>query len=161
MDYAKPDKKTRFLQQTALWIVMHPHNNNGPEGDILYPWWTAETIRMSQKIREYTGWQPHKFTVLNDGKGCVDCLSHYPRLSTIEQFDSYINKHNINSIVYTGFSHGICILKESVFGMENIAKNYPNIKLYLKHDMTCIGPSASVGAWKSADELTRKIAEII
>ena len=161
MDYNRPDKKIRFLQQTALWIVMHPHNDNSAEANILYPWWNAETIRMCQKIREYTEWLPHKFTVLNDGKGCVDCLSQYPRLNTLEQFNSYIKKNNINSIVYTGFSHGICILKESSFGMKNLHTTYPHLKLYLKHDLTCIGPSAAVGAWKSADELTRKIAEII
>jgi len=161
MDYAKPDKKTRLLQQTALWIVMHPHNSSSDEAEVLYPWWIAETIRMCQKIRAYTEMLPHKFTVINDGRGCVDCVSNYPRLVDLAQFNSYINTHNITRIVYTGFSHGICILKESVFGMQNINRIHPNIKLYLKHDLTCIGPTGGVSAWKSADSLTRSYAEII
>jgi hypothetical protein len=161
MDYNNPDKKTRFLQQTAMWMVMHPHNNNSSEANVLYPWWNAETIRMCQKIRAYTEKVTHKFVIVNDGGGVVDCLSEYPRMNSTQQFIQYCNNNNISSVVYCGFSHGVCIISEKQFGMKNMQDVHPHIKLYLKHDLTCVGPAGGVSAWKSADELTRVYAEII
>ena len=161
MDYAKPDKKIRLLQQTALWIVMHPHQSSNFEGETLYPWWSAETIRMCQKIRAYTETVKHKFVVVNDGRGLIDCLSLYPKLESTQQFIEYANNNNISRVVYCGFSHGVCIISEKQFGMKSMQVSHPHIKLYLKHDLTCVGPAGGAGAWKSADELTRRYAEII
>jgi hypothetical protein len=148
------------LQDQAVWLVMHPHRNMGWEEDTMWPWLPHEMIRTSQKIDYYLKDCKHKFIVCNKEKDPIANFSKWKQMNQRQALIKYCNKNNITKIVYTGFHYGVCILSEKEVGATAMYQN-SQLELFVKRDLTDIGPGATVDSWGQADDNTKLVAQII
>ena len=164
----KNKKLLEDLQENGLWLVIHPVQRMGWEADQMFPWLGAEMVRMSQRINYYLRPCHHKFIVINDDDRIISTFSKYPQIKSLLKLNRYCVKHNITKLIYTGFHYGICLLSEKEVGMEAIDIHNKNQKriwhpyeMFVKRELTMVGPSADEDSWRSADYETGKFAQII
>ena len=156
----QPNPLLSHLRKNALWLVMHPVQTNNYEQTQLYPWLSAETIRVSTKIAAYVEQVSHRAVVVPDWCRCIDVFSTWNNITQLSRLEAYMDEHRLKDIVYCGFAHGVCILSEKHVGMQAVA-SLGRYKLYLKHDLSWVGPCASKGDWLEADKQTARLATII
>lgn len=156
----QPNPLLSHLRRNALWLVMHPVHKNNYEQTQLYPWLSVETIRVSTKIAAYVEQVSHRAVVVPDWCQCIDVFSTWNNIITQSALTDYMEQNSLRDIVYCGFAHGICILSEQQVGMQAVT-TLGRYKLYLKHDLSWVGPDASKGDWLEADKKTAKLATII
>ena len=161
-------KKLEDLQENGLWVVMHPVQRMGWEADQMFPWLGAEMVRMSQRINYYLTPCHHKFIVINDNDPIISTFANYPRITSLLKLNRYCVKNDITKLIYTGFHYGICLLSEKEVGMEAIdihnksqKRTWHPYDMFVKRELTMVGPGADENSWKNADFETEKFAQII
>jgi len=131
------------LMKNALWIVMDPwrvQTTLGKQDD-----YTREQDYINEYFAGLIAWKldtaRHKVISLphydrrDDENAISPYFDGYMQLHTPESVVDYCNKHNINSIVYTGFHVGKCILRNSTGAINMKSLGF---KTYMAVDLSCV-----------------------
>lgn len=135
----------------------HPPANLNDDFGIPYSDIDKKNRLMTKKIACYVENLPHVLVSYDDSSFPVaKCLSCYKNiLDNTKIVCDYMNKHNLNDIVYTGFHHGICIIHNQV-GVSS--KKLQKFNLWVIRDLVQeLGPD-----WlESADQQTEQYATLV
>jgi hypothetical protein len=146
-----PEPKTEFVKN-SLFLVMDPWEKQPLQDVALYPWIDAHNTMMMRKILHYSRRIVHRCTSVIRVRS--DLFYGWDNLTEKESLIDYMAQHKLDSIVYAGFHHGLCIVDGNL-GCRKMSEIY---KCYLKHDLVCLLPHSN---WATADSKTAQYAEFI
>jgi hypothetical protein len=142
-----------YLEQNALWLIVHPVYTFDKEIHEIYPWLRSETINFSRKINYYVKDVTHR--AISAPSDPIRFFNNYLNIIKFENLVKYMTENNLTNIVYCGFHYGYCIINDKDIGL-NITSKYYNC--YVKHDLCQISWEAD---WDRCDKKTLQFAKII
>jgi hypothetical protein len=142
---------TEFVKN-SLFLVMDPWEKQPYPGAAMYPWIDSHNTMMMYKIVYYSKRIVHRCTSVRRDRS--DVFYGWDNLTEKESLVDYMTQHKLDSIVYAGFHHGLCIV-DGDLGCRRMSEIY---KCYLKHDLVCLLPHVN---WGVADSGTARYAEFI
>ena len=146
-----PELKTEFVKN-SLFLVMDPWENHPHHEMVIYPWMDLHNTMMMHKILHYSQKIIHRCTSVRQTRSAL--FKDWDNFTEEPHLFEYMKEHSLDSIVYGGFHHGMCIV-DGDLGCRKMGKFY---RCYVKHDLSCVHP---IRPWAEADERTAKFAEII
>ena len=134
------------LEKNALWIIMDPWLTSPWDQDnIKDPNLDKHNLKTLLKIVNYLPKLSHVLVncpIYENNRKVVThpLVQHIGNLNDkLDLLLRYIELNNINSVVYTGFHHGQCIL-ERCNSPKFLSQKLPYIKCYIKRDLVCTLP---------------------
>ena len=150
------------LMQNALWLVMDPwrvQTTLGEQDDH-----TREQDYINNYFAELIAWKldevdykaislPH-YDRRDDENAISPHFDGYTALHTAESVVTYCNDRNIESIVYTGFHVGKCILRNST-GCVNMKSL--GFTTYLALNLTCVLKNTTTNSYPFGQMIGRSM----